>query len=171
MTGGKQESEKLDSNSTDSRRNSNISQASSDRRRGSPTVVARARETSSGGLISTLSFIVPTICLLSCIPIALAWTHSPRKVGTIHDANFYQLIAGSLVQLLSLATLLWPTLFHSTFSGYYWLWTWILAVFSGVCAIISVPLYVFLPTAWSMAVSFGGMIAQALIVLQIVNAI
>jgi hypothetical protein len=160
-TGGKQASENPGSNLTDTYRHSDISQAA----------VARACGASSAGLISVLSFFVPTICLLSCIPIALAWTHSPREVGTIADANFYQSIAGSLVQLLSLATLLWPTLFHSTFSGRSWFWTWILAVFSGGFTILSVPLYVFLPTAWSMAVAFGGMIAQALIVLQIVHAI
>ena len=171
MTGGKQAPENPDYNSTDAYRHSDISQASPDRRKRSSAAVARAYEAGSGELISILSFFVPTICLLSCIPIALAWTHSPRQVGTTADANFYQSIAGSLIQLLSLATLLWPTLFHSTFSGRSWFWTWILAVFSGVCTILSVPLYVFLPNAWSMAISFGGMIAQALIVLQIVHAI
>lgn len=92
-------------------------------------------------------------------------------MGASDDANFYQLIASSLIQLLSLATLLYPTLFHSKFSGHPWLWTWILAVFSVACTILSVLLYVFLPVAWSMTVAFGGMTAQALITLQIVHAI
>ena len=122
-------------------------------------------------MISTLSFFVPAILLLSCIPIALAWTRSPREVGASDDANFYQLIAGSLIQLLSLATLLYPTLFHFKFQGHSWLWTWILAAFSVACTILSVLLYVFLPVAWSMVVAFGGMTAQALITLQIVHAI
>ncbi|PVH70943.1 hypothetical protein DL98DRAFT_617245, partial [Cadophora sp. DSE1049] len=150
---------------------SDISQVSSYRGQRSPAVVARAYESSSEGLLSTLSFFVPVILLLSCIPIALAWTHSPHEVGRNDDANFYQLIAGSLVQVLSLATLLYPTLFHSTFAGQSWLWTWTLAVISVACTFLSVLLYVFLPITWSMGLAFGGMVAQSLIVLQIVHAI
>ena len=163
--------EKPENNYTNTCRESNIPRASSDSLKGSLPTVSRAYEARRRSVISTLSFFIPIICLLSCIPIALAWTHSPQEVGTAKDANFYQLVANALIQLLSLATLLWPTLFHSTFSGHSWLWTWTLAVFSGICTIMSVPLYVFLPNAWSIAVAFGGMIAQILILLQIVHAI
>ncbi|EPE37130.1 hypothetical protein GLAREA_09293 [Glarea lozoyensis ATCC 20868] len=151
--------------------NPSISKTPSDPRERLPAAVARAYEASSKGLISTLSFFVPAILLISCVPIALAWTRSPQEVGASNDANFYQLIAGSLIQLLSLATLLYPTLFHSKFQGHSWLWTWILALFSVACTILSVLIYVFLPVAWSMVVAFGGMTAQALITLQIVHAI
>jgi len=117
MIGGKKASEKWEISFTNTSRNPSISQASSNLRERLPTAAARAYKASPKGLISTLSFFVLAILLLSCIPIALAWTRSPRGVGSSDDANFYQLIAGSLIQLLSLATLLYPTLFHFKFQG------------------------------------------------------
>jgi hypothetical protein len=140
--------------------------------RETPSVAtARAFQANLNGVKSTLNFFVPTVCLLCCIPVALAWKHSPSRVGTVDDANFYQLIASSLIQFLGLATLLWPTLFYSRFSGYTLLWIWALAVFSGTCTLLSIPFYVLLPVAWSMVVAFGGMIAQALIILQVIETI
>jgi hypothetical protein len=171
MIGGMQALEKPDGNITDAYRNDAVPNASPGRREKPPVAVARAYQANLDGVRSALSFFVPTVCLLSCIPMGLAWTHSPWQVGTVDDANFYQLLAGSLIQLLSLATLLWPTLFHSRFSEHTWLWVWALAVFSGACTIMSIPLFVFLPVAWSMVVAFSGMIAQALIALQIVQTI
>jgi hypothetical protein len=120
--------------------------------------------------MTTLNFIVPSMLLLSCIPIAVAWSHSPYEIGNSRDANFYQLISNSIIQLLSLATLLSPTLFYSKFSGYAWYWTWFLAVLSGFCTVLSLVLYCFVPVAWSMLIAFCGTVAQALIVLQIVHA-
>ncbi|EPE28731.1 hypothetical protein GLAREA_09852 [Glarea lozoyensis ATCC 20868] len=120
--------------------------------------------------ITTLNFIAPSILLLSCIPISLAWLHTSLDIGSSADANFYQLISNSMIQLLSLATLLSPTLFYSKFSGYAWYWTWFLAVLSFVCTVLSLVLYCFVPVAWSMLIAFCGTVAQALILLQIVHA-
>jgi hypothetical protein len=36
---------------------------------------------------------------------------------------------------------------------------------------MSMPLFVLLPVAWSMVLAFAGMVAQALIALQVVHAI
>ncbi|KFY90774.1 hypothetical protein V498_05837 [Pseudogymnoascus sp. VKM F-4517 (FW-2822)] len=75
---------------------------------------------------SFLSFFVPTVCLLSCIPTALAWTHTTASVGTINDANFYQLLSNTVMQLLGLFTLVWPTVFDARLATMAWFWTWIL---------------------------------------------
>ena len=169
LIGGKKASEKSDGDFTDAGRDSSIPDASSDRGKMPPVAVARAYQARLVEVRFALIFFVPTVCLLSCIPMVLAWTRSPRKVGNVHDAGFYQSIAGSLIQLLGLATLLWPTLFHPKISEHSWVWVWTLAVFSGVCTLVSVPLFVLLPVAWSMVVAFGGMIAQALIALQVIE--
>jgi hypothetical protein len=152
---------------TDTHRNSGISSVKWKKDNKAPIVEAYPQASSS----TTLNFFVPTILLLSCIPTAIAWIHSPWELGKSTDANFYQLITSSLTQTLSLATLLFPTVFDSKFSGHTWIWTWTLAVFSLVCTVLSIALYCFVPVAESMLIAFGGTVAQALIVLQIVHAI
>ena len=119
----------------------------------------------------TLSFLVPTISLLSCIPAALAWSHAPRQVGTVKDAEFYQLVSSSAMQLLGVATLIWPTVFHARLGHLSWVLTWILAGTSACFTILTVPLYLLLPTSWSALLSFGGSVALALVLLQLVHRI
>lgn len=120
---------------------------------------------------ATLSFLVPTISLLSCVPAALAWSHTSTQVGTVNDANFYQLLSSSAMQLLSIGTLIWPTVFYVRLARLPWVWTWILATVSACCTVAAVPLYVLLPTSWSALFSFCGSVAQALVLLQLVHAI
>lgn len=134
-------------------------------------VIAKAYENHERNSIYTLNFFVPTTLLLTCIPVALAWRQSPESLGLSQDANFYQLIAGALLQLLNLVTLLYPTIVRSRISGRPWVFTWVLGATSGVCMVLSIPLYIKAPVAWSMAVAFGGAAAQALITLQIVHAV
>ncbi|KAF7508415.1 hypothetical protein GJ744_009268 [Endocarpon pusillum] len=119
----------------------------------------------------TLSFLVPTISLLSCIPAALAWSHASRQVGNAKDAEFYQLVSSSAMQLLGVVTLIWPTVFHARLGRLSWVLTWILAG-SGACfTLLAVPLYLLLPTSWSALSSFGGSVALALVLLQLVHTI
>jgi hypothetical protein len=136
-----------------------------------PAAAVKAYDDSTHSSTPTLNFFVPAILLLSCIPMAVAWIHSPWELGKSTDGNLYQLTSSSLIQTLSSATLLFPTLFNSKFSGHAWLWTWILAIFSVLCTVLSVSLYCVVPLAWSMVISFGGTVAQTLIILQIVHAI
>ncbi|KAI8633516.1 hypothetical protein F5Y19DRAFT_413953 [Xylariaceae sp. FL1651] len=136
-----------------------------------PSKVAKAYPGNVDVVESYFGFAIPVICLLSCIPIALAWTHSDPNVGTVADANFYQLIAGSILQVLGLGTTLYPTLFHSKLSRPSWFLTWFLAAISLIFTILSIPLYVLLPTAWSTVIAFAGTAAQPLILLQIIRAI
>ncbi|KAF2497257.1 hypothetical protein BU16DRAFT_526278 [Lophium mytilinum] len=122
-------------------------------------------------LASTLLFIVPATCLLSCIPTAIAWIHTapgPAPRPTL-DPNFYQLLSSSALQLLSLLTLVWPLMFHAELARMSWVWTWVLAGTSACSTIAAVFFYVWLSMAWSWVLSFAGSVAQALVVLQVVR--
>jgi hypothetical protein len=120
---------------------------------------------------STLTFVVPIVSLLSFIPAAIAWKHGDTAVGTAHDSDFWQTVSSSILQLLSLITFIWPTLKDPGLSQLTWVWIWMLAGFSAICAIISVPVYLVEPTILSFVISFAGNLAQAVVQLQVVNAI
>lgn len=126
---------------------------------------------SSTSMRSCLNFIVPTVSLLSTIPAALAWVHGTTEPGTTTDSDFFQTIVGSIMQLLGLVTFIWPTLSHPRLSGQTWFLIWILAAFSAACAVVSVPLYLYVPSTWSFAIGFAGGIAQAIVQLQVINAV
>ncbi|CZR66398.1 uncharacterized protein PAC_16299 [Phialocephala subalpina] len=94
----------------------------------------------SSKVISTLSFLVPAVCLLSCIPAGLAWVHTPYQVGTHNDGNFYQLLSGSTIQLLGTGTLIYPSLFSGRMVGLPRFWAWVLIGTSILCTGLSLPL-------------------------------
>ncbi|KAI9799839.1 MAG: hypothetical protein M1825_004400 [Sarcosagium campestre] len=123
----------------------------------------------SATILATFSFLVPTVSLLSCIPAALAWTRASSAVGTVDDAEFYQLVSASAMQILSVATLIWPTVFQARLARSSRIWTWILACVSTCFAILAMLLYNRLPPSWSSLLSFGGSVAQALVTLQLVH--
>jgi len=102
---------------------------------------------------------------------AFAWKHSDPQIGRVDDPDFFQLIAGSIIQLLSLATLAYPTVFHAKVARLSWFLTWVLIGVSASCTLSSILLYPLSSTAWSMVVAFAGTIAQAFILLQIVHKI
>jgi uncharacterized membrane protein len=121
---------------------------------------------------SSLSVIVPTVSFLSVIPAVLAWIHSANGSPGAHaDSAFYQTITSSVLQLLSILTFVWPTMRESRLSRTNRYWIRVLAGISAVCAILSVPLYLYLPTIWSFVLAFVGAIAQAIVQLQVINSI
>jgi hypothetical protein len=120
---------------------------------------------------SSLNFIVPMVLLASVVPAALAWKYGIVQKVTFTDPNFYQTITGSILQLLSLVTFIWPTLHHPRLSRLNWIWIWIPAGFSVLCALICPFLYWFFSTTWSFLISFFGAILQAVIQFQIINSI
>ncbi|PMD15953.1 hypothetical protein NA56DRAFT_324166 [Hyaloscypha hepaticicola] len=125
----------------------------------------------SNNLNAALSFTVPAICLLSCIPAGIAWSHTRVQVGSYNDGNFYQLLSSSAMQLLGIGTLIWPTLFSGRLVGLPRILAWILACTSILCTIISMPLYLYAPTTWSGMLSFCGNVAQTLVLLQLVYSL
>jgi hypothetical protein len=69
---------------------------------------------------SSLIVIVPAVSLLSVFPAALAWKHGSNDPGTTADPDFYQAIAGAVMQLLGLLTFVWPTLSHPRLCSMAW---------------------------------------------------
>ena len=126
---------------------------------------------STSGMFPTLAFLVPIVSVFSCVPAALVWYHSPHQVGALQDADFYQMLTNTTMQLRSVVTVVVPTLYNNRLIKQAWFCTWILAACSTFCAIVAVPLYLVVPTEWSFTVSFAGSVAQAFVTLQLVFAI
>jgi hypothetical protein len=135
------------------------------------TIVTAFPATSNSNTKAALTFLVPVLSFLSCIPAALAWTQSAHQPGTTSDADFFQLISNTAMQLLGNMTLIIPTVSNARLVGQAWLWTWVLAGTSTVCAIMAIPLYLNAPTEWSGTVSFAGNVMQAFVALQLMFAI
>lgn len=75
------------------------------------------------------------------------------------------------MQLLGLVTFIWPTLSHPRLFRLAWFWIWVLAGFSAVCSLLSIVLYLAVSNTWSFVVGFAGVVAQAIVQLQVINAI
>lgn len=72
------------------------------------------------------------------------------------------------MQLLSLLTMILPTVDDVKLARQAWVLTWILAVFSGVLSIVAIALYLKFPVEWSTTIAFAGGAAQAFVTLQFV---
>ncbi|KAL2201939.1 hypothetical protein CC79DRAFT_1338617 [Sarocladium strictum] len=120
---------------------------------------------------ATLEFVVPAVCLLCCIPVGYACFYSPPEPGTTTDSDFWQLVAGSVMQYLSLATLLWPGVVQSKLPRLSGVYTWLLASISAIAVLTSIVLFRFVSSRWSIVVSFAGNAAQVLILLQLMSAL
>jgi hypothetical protein len=75
------------------------------------------------------------------------------------------------MQLLGTGTLVWPTVFTGRLTGLPRILAWVLAGTSIACTVISLPLYLYAPTAWSGLLSFCGNLAQTLVLLQLVYSL
>jgi hypothetical protein len=126
---------------------------------------------SSSNLNSTLTFLVPVTAVLSGIPAGLAFYHSSGDAGITSDPDFWQLVASSAIQILSVVTLILPTIFNIRLAKMAWVWTWIFAGVTVCCSIVAPPLYLVVSTKWSAIVSFAGSLAQTFITLQLMFAI
>jgi hypothetical protein len=71
------------------------------------------------------------------------------------------------MQLLGAFTLA-PTLLSKKFVGLPRILAWVLAGTSILCTVVSIPLYLYAPIAWSGLLSFFGNCAQILVLLQFV---
>ena len=114
--------------------------------------------------------IVPIASLLSTIPAALAWRYGGVERGTTMDSDFYQAIAGMMLQFLSLI-IFWPSLSDPQLSIKSRFLILDPCGFSGLSSLVSVPLYLVLSTTWSFIVAFVGGVAQAILQLQVINSI
>jgi hypothetical protein len=119
---------------------------------------------------SALTFLIPTVFLIAVIPAAIAWKLDQSIRGTKSDLSFWQLVASSVLQLLSLVTFLWP-IRETNRPSLTWVCVWILGGLSTICAVVSVPLYLAQSTIASFVISFAETLGQAVMQLQVVNAI
>lgn len=119
----------------------------------------------------TLMVLVTTLSLFSLIITSISFTHSPLTIGTTTDADFWQLISSSIMQISSLLSMMIPIHRNARLAKEAWVWTWVLAGCSACCAVVAVPLYLYLPTKWSGAVSFAGTVAQSYVTLQLIYAL
>jgi len=120
---------------------------------------------------ATLSFVVPVVGFMSCVPTGFACYYSAPEKGTIIDSDFYEMIAASIMLLLSLGTMIWPTCINGRLPGLAGLWTWVLVAVSFLCACLAPGLYLAVPTMWSIMIAFAGGVAQVLVLLQLVNSL
>jgi hypothetical protein len=118
-----------------------------------------------------MTFLIPIVFLVAVIPAAITWRLDQSSPGSTRDSNFWQTFSSSLLQLLSLVTFLWPVQKNSHMPSLTRVWIWILAGFSATCAIVSVPMYLVGSTIWSFIISFVGSLGQAVMQLQVINAI
>ncbi|KAK3326661.1 hypothetical protein B0H66DRAFT_617781 [Apodospora peruviana] len=117
----------------------------------------------AGTIHSTLNFIVPTCCVLSCIPAFLAWRCSPPQAGTTSDPTFYELLTGFALQAVGLGTTIWPALSSTKLASIPQKYTIALAVASAICMAASAPMYFLVSSGWGPPLLFFGAVAQAFI--------
>lgn len=106
------------------------------------------------------------IVLLACI-YRLYWAlkSSPSSPGSTLEADFWQQINNTVLQLAGFFTPLLP-IYRETASKE-WRGTWILTILGVSSAIIAVPLYLFAAVSWSAFFSWLASSAQLLVVLQV----
>lgn len=95
-----------------------------------------------------------------------AWQYSPRKPGTIYDADFWFLVQSSMMQLVGLLTIILPLALSGRLPFRQWFWTWLLVGVSFSFSVAPIPVYLYFPTEWSATVGFLGSAAQAFVTLQ-----
>jgi hypothetical protein len=103
---------------------------------------------------------------LAAIPGYKAWQYSPRRPGTVFDADFWFLVQSSMMQLIGLLTIIIPLALSGRLRTQQWFWTWLLVGVSFSCSIAPVPAYLYFPKEWSTTIAFLGSAAQAFVTLQ-----
>jgi hypothetical protein len=136
-----------------------------------PLGAAAAYPYTAASVRATLELVVPCVCLLCCIPVGYACSYGPHEPGTTSDSDFWQLVAGSVMQCLSLATLLWPAVVQRKIPRHSGIYIWLLAITSAIAVPTSIVFYSFVSARWSIVVAFAGNAAQVLILLQLMNAL
>ncbi|OTA90499.1 hypothetical protein M434DRAFT_13895 [Hypoxylon sp. CO27-5] len=108
----------------------------------------------------TLPLVNTVFLLASLFPLCMAWSKSTGAPGSTEDSDFWMLILNAIIQSPSLVSTLYTV--HRQSKTHYVAWicaVWLAA--GGIaCAYVCIPLYLFLPTKWSVLMSVGGPIAQ-----------
>ena len=115
-----------------------------------------------------LNILILTLCFFTSIPAYLCSSSTPLSPGSSINATFYQLLSVDVLQILSVVTLLWPTVFHARLSRMAWFWTWALAGITTICAVLSVVLYLFVSVGWSGLLGFLGEASMCVVSLMLI---
>jgi hypothetical protein len=95
---------------------------------------------------------------------ALAYSYSPPEPGTFKDADFWLLLQGSIMQWFSLliaSFALWNKTSLPT-------WSWLVpTIVAFISSVVAIPLYRYVPTAWSALAMTVGSIVQAFMTVQL----
>ncbi|KAF2007476.1 hypothetical protein P154DRAFT_517187 [Amniculicola lignicola CBS 123094] len=128
--------------------------------RNSPEVVAEMIRTQAG--LTAITFIVT---IGASVLSGVAWKLDAPTPGTTHDSDFWTLVQSSVMQLLGLFTAIYPLYKRS--SGPPWVWALILTTTGAICSIAAIPMFLYVGSFWSSVVSFFGIAAQAVVILQL----
>lgn len=134
-----------------------------------PSDAATAYPVMSASVRASLNFIVPGVCLLCCIPVGYAYYYGSPEHGTATDSDFWQLVAGSTMQALSILTLFLQGTIQDHPARLSRIYSGLLLITSALAIPVSIVLYLYASTRWSMTVSYVGSAAQVLILLQLTN--
>ncbi|KAK5400935.1 hypothetical protein LTR06_011104 [Exophiala xenobiotica] len=130
------------------------------------TIKATNQTQNHNSSLLTVSWVMTIACAVLLVP---AWRRSSQKAGSSTDADFWLLLQTTSMQLLSLFTTLAPLYGKKSEHSLPWpmIWTRVLGVLGFCCSAAAVPLYLFVPTFWSSALSFLGSAFQTGLVLQL----
>ncbi|KAI0881816.1 uncharacterized protein GGS22DRAFT_56952 [Annulohypoxylon maeteangense] len=117
--------------------------------------------------VSTLLGGTSVWMFLSLIPMGIAWMKSTSTSGSTGDSDFWTLIQSSMMQILGLALAVCNIPRKSTERSTAWTCALILTCFGIVCALASIPTYLYLSTMWSNLLSYGATIAQTIVMLEL----
>lgn len=112
-----------------------------------------------------LQTVVSMITLACVYPLFRAMNASPPTQGSPSDDNFWSQITNSMTQLAGFLTMLLP-IYRET-KAKEWKGVWALTGLGCCSAIIAIPLYLKIPTSWSVFLSWMASSTQLFVVLQI----
>jgi hypothetical protein len=109
-----------------------------------------------------------TVVIAAIMPGSFAWMNSTNAKGSSKDVDFYLLIQGSIMSVLGIFTGIYPSLQKPKTVADWWVFT--LAILGCICAMIAIPMYLYLPTIWSAFPSFLSMAIQCFMAMQLAIA-
>lgn len=111
--------------------------------------------------------VVLIILIAGCVPLGLAWQVSENDPGTTADADFYLLIQSTAMQLLGIFLATSPLVCAGAFDTVGRRWVLAFGVAGSLCAVASVPMYLFTPKIWTGLLSFFGSAAEVAMILEL----
>ncbi|CAK7229963.1 hypothetical protein SEUCBS140593_007424 [Sporothrix eucalyptigena] len=98
------------------------------------------------------------------VTFALSYNYSTHTLGAWHEADFWALVQQAITQLIGLAITIVPLVKNK----YAHRWAWQAPSIFVVClTVVSIPLYVFVPTEWSSLTMLVGGAIQTFLTLQL----